>query len=287
MKISVVIPVNNEAATIADVIDNTRRVLADRDYEIVVVDDCSKDSTYDILKQRNDIKLIRHLENKGVGVARRRGILESRGDIIVMLDGDGTYPTENIPHLLEFIPEYDMVVGARRGEAGRFRVLRMLTKGFIKKLAEYVTGRRIPDLNSGMRAFKKDIAVKFLGLLPDGHSWVSTQTIAFLSNKYDIKYIPIDYHGREGGKSSFHPIADTASFFLLVFRTVMYFNPLKVFFPIASVIIVGGLVRTVYDAKILRHIKESDIIILMVGMFILIIGFIADLVVKTHSKSYY
>ncbi|MCD5383756.1 glycosyltransferase family 2 protein [candidate division WOR-3 bacterium] len=287
MKVSVVIPVYDEEATIENVIDGVKNALTDWDYEVIIVDDFSCDSTYEILKNKNEIKLIRHIENKGVGMARKRGILEATGDVIVMLDGDGTYPAEEIPHLLQFIPEYDMVVGARKIESGTRKILRTLAKKFIKKIAEYITGKKIPDLNSGMRVFKKSVAVRFLGLLPDGHSWVSTQTIAFLSDKYDVKYVPIDYYKREGGKSSFHPIADTLSFFLLVFRTVLYFNPLKVFLPIASLIIVGGVIRTIYNARILHRIKESDIIILMIGMFAFIIGFIADLIVKTHKKDYY
>jgi len=160
--------------------------------------------------------------------------------------------------------------------------LRRPVKFILRKLAEYVTRKRMPDLNSGLRAFKKDIAMKFLNLLPNGHSWVSTITIAFLSNGYDVKYVPIDYYKRKG-KSTIHPIRDTSAFFLLIFRTIMYFKPLRVFLPLAAIILIGGIIRTIYDARILHHVKESDVMIILTGVLTLILGLLADLIVKTRQ----
>ena len=119
--------------------------------------------------------------------------------------------------------------------------------------------------------------------MPEGHSWVSTITIALLSNCYDIKYIPIEYYSRKG-KSTFHPIRDTSAYFLLIFRTVMYFKPLKFFFPPGIALFVAGCVRTVYDAKVLHRIKESDIIIILVSVFIMMLGLLADLIVKRIER---
>ena len=200
----------------------------------------------------------------------------------MMTDGDGTYPVQDIPKLLAFLPKYDMVIGARKIEAGTVPLLRRPVKFILRKLAEYITRKRIPDLNSGLRAFKKDIALRFFNVLPDGHSWVSTITIAFLSNGYDVKYVPIDYYKRKG-RSTFHSVRDTSAFFLLIFRTIMYFKPLKVFFPVALVIFIGGIVRTIYDARILHHIKESDVIIVLTGMLVMVLGLLADLIVKTRK----
>jgi len=159
----------------------------------------------------------------------------------------------------------------------------MPVKWFIRKIAEYITGKRIPDLNSGLRAFKKEVVMKFFNVLPEGHSWVSTITIALFSNSYDIKFIPVEYYKRKG-KSTFHPIRDTSAYFLLVFRAVMYFKPLKVFFPPGFIIFIGGVARTVYDAKVLHRIKESDIIIILVSIFIMTLGLLADLIVKRSEK---
>lgn len=282
MNVSIVIPTYNEEKTIGEVMDRIKKTMdvVNNNYEIIVVDDCSTDNTAEIAKCRG-VKVIEHLENKGVGKARKTGIENAKGDIIVMTDGDGTYPVQDIPKLLEFFPKYDMVIGARKVEAGMVPLIRKPVKFILRKLAEYITRKKIPDLNSGLRAFKKDIALKFFGVLPDGHSWVSTITIAFLSNGYDVKYIPIDYY-KQKGSSTFHPIKDTSTFFLLIFRTIMYFKPLKVFFPVAFVIFIGGIVRTIYDARILHHIKESDVIIVLTGILIMMFGLLADLIVKTR-----
>lgn len=284
-KISVVIPAYNEEEAIGKAIDDIKTTMdtTPYEYEIIVVDDNSTDKTAEIVMKK-DVKLIQHIENKGVGYARKTGILNANGNFIVMIDGDGTYPANSIPELLSFLPKYDMVIGARKTEAGTSPLFRKPAKWILKKFAEYITRKKIDDLNSGLRAFKKEKSLKFFSILPDGHSWVSTITIAFLSSGYDIKYVPIDYFKRKG-KSTFHPIKDTANYFLLIFRTIMYFKPLKIFFPVGSLIFILGSIRTIYDAKVLRHIKESDIIIIMLSIFILTMGILADLIVKHSSHS--
>ena len=196
-----------------------------------------------------------------------------------MIDGDGSYEAEAIPELLQYLPKYDMVIGARKTETGSLLWLRKPTKFVLRKLGEYITHKHIPDLNSGLRAFKKELALNFSKILPDGHSWVSTITIASLAEGFDVKYVPIGYHKRRG-KSTFHPVKDTFSYFLLIFKTIMYFKPLRIFFPLALLLIVGGFVRTVYDAKVLMHIKESDVIIVLTGILVLGLGLLADLIVS-------
>lgn len=284
MKVSIVIPAYNEEATIGEVLDVVLSTMKNEncDYEVIVVDDGSRDNTPQIALERDGVKLVQHVRNKGVGAARTTGIRNAQGEIVTMIDGDGTYPAEDIPKLLKHMDRYDMVVGARVREAGSLPLLRGPMKFFIRKLAEYITRSKIDDLNSGLRAFRKDIATQFLNVLPEGHSWVSTLTIAFLSNGYDIKYPPIEYHRRRG-KSTFHPIADTFAYFLLVFRTAMYFKPLKIFFPLAAVVFITGAVRTVYDAKVLHDIKESDVIIVLTSIILGTMGLLADLIVKQHK----
>ncbi len=283
-KISVVIPVYNEEEAIGKVIDDIKTTMdtTQYEYEIIVVDDSSTDKTAEIVMKK-DVKLIQHIENKGVGYARKTGILNANGNFVVMIDGDGTYPANSIPELLSFLPKYDMAIGARKTEAGTSPLFRKPAKWILRKIAEYITRKKIADLNSGLRVFKTEKSLEFFSILPDGHSWVSTITIAFLSSGYDIKYVPIDYHKRIG-KSTFHPIKDTANYFLLIFRTIMYFKPLKIFFPVGTILLLIGCIRTVYDAKVLSHIKESDIIIIMLSIFILTLGLLADLIIKVQRK---
>ncbi|MBU1627284.1 glycosyltransferase family 2 protein [bacterium] len=281
--VSVVIPTYNEEVAISEDLDSTIKALeaSKWNFEVIMVDDGCTDRSLEIAKTK-DVRIVCHPKRKGVGRARTTGVKAARGNIIVMTDADNTYPNHDIPRLVDAIDGYHMVIGARKTEEGTIPWLRKPMKAFIKKIAEYITITKIPDLNSGFRAFRKDVAENFFNLLPEGHSWVSTITIAFLSNSFDVKFIPIDYYKRKG-MSSFHPVRDTYNMLLLVLRTIMYFKPLKIFFPTSLAIFIIGCIRTVYDAKVLMHIKASDIIIIMFSLFLGVLGLLADMIAKLHK----
>ena len=283
--VSVVIPVYNEEEAIGKDIEAVIKALEPTtwNFEVIIVDDGCTDRSMEIAKTK-DVGIVQHPKRKGVGRARTTGVKAARGSVIVMTDADNSYPNQDIPRLLEAMDGYQMVIGARNSEEGTLPWLRKPIKAFIKKIAEYITVTKIPDLNSGFRAFRKDIAGHFFNLLPEGHSWVSTITIAFLSNSFDVKFIPIDYFTRKG-KSTFHPIRDTYAMILLVIRTIMYFRPLKIFFPISLSLFLIGCIRAVYNAKFLvpPHIKASDIIIIMFSLFLGILGLLADMIAKLHK----
>jgi glycosyltransferase involved in cell wall biosynthesis len=290
--ISIVIPMYNEEEAIGGDLDTIIRTMSGSDvpWEIIVVDDGSTDASAEIVRQRlrpeaqpegEGVRLIQHPYNRGTGAARTTGLQHARGDVIVMTDGDGTYPNQDIPRLLAHVGECDMVIGARKMETGSLRWLRSPTKLFIRLLASYLTGVRIPDVNSGFRAFKKSVAERFLDILPTTHSWVGTQTVAFLSEGYAVKFVPIDYYKRKG-KSSFHPIADTYNYISLVVRTIMYFNPLKVFLPVALALIVVGAVKLVRDIVYYRgfYVPGVTLMLILTAIQVGAIGLLADLIVK-------
>ena len=301
--ISVIIPMYNEEEAIGDDLDTIIQTMRGSDvpWEIIVVDDGSTDASAEIVRQREGVRLIQHPYNRGTGAARTTGLQHARGDVIVMTDGDGTYPNQDIPRLLAHIGEpsvlghrtgpygtvpedqgYDMVIGARKMETGSLKWLRSPTKLFIRLLASYMTGVKIPDLNSGLRAFKKGAAERFLDILPTTHSWVGTQTVAFLSEGYAVKFIPIDYYKRKGSRSSFHPITDTYNYLSLVVRTIMYFNPLKVFLPVALALIVVGAIKLVRDVIYYRsfYVPGVTLMLILTAIQVGAIGLLADLIVK-------
>lgn len=219
----------------------------------------------------------------GGGAARSTGIRHASGEVVVVSDGDGTYPLQDIPRLVEELEDCEMVVGARKKEAGTLKALRIPAKFVIRKLAEFISGARIPDLNSGMRAFRRETALPYLRMLPNGHSWVSTITLAFLNNGYPVKYVPIDYYPRKG-KSTFHPIRDTGSYIMTIFRTVTWFSPLKIFLPLGLILLLTGLGKMIADiVRYSWHIAPSTVILLLGGLQILVLGLIADMIAKRSS----
>jgi len=285
--VSVVIPVYNEEQAIGDDLDLIIKTMeaSDYDYEIIVVDDGSTDSSADIVRQRSQVKLIRHPYNRGTGAARTTAIKQAKGDVIVMTDGDGTYPNQDIPRLLGYMDEYDMVVGAREREARTLRWLRTPTKLFIRLLACYLAGTNTPGLNPGLRAFGRDEALSVLDILPTTHSWVGTITLAFLSNARMVGYVPIEYHARKG-KSRFHPIGDTYNYLTLVVRAVMYFDPLKVFLPLTLLLLVVGAVGALYDIFADSfHFAASTVMLVLTGIQLGAVGLLADLIVRRSKTS--
>ena len=224
--------------------------------------------------------------NLGSGAARRTGIQEARGDIVVMLDADGTYEPKTIPEMLSFFPQYDQVNGARTSEQGTMRPLRSVAKTLIRWLAIYLAGRNIPDLNTGLKAFKRSIMLKYLWVLPDGFSCVTTMTLAFMTNGHPVKYVPTPYYKRSGGRSKFHPLSDTAKYLSTVVRVATYFRPLRVYGPLAVITLLAGLLKSGYDFFIhAKHsLEESDIIIICTGILLAAIGLLADLIVAQRRR---
>jgi glycosyltransferase involved in cell wall biosynthesis len=285
--ISVVLPVHNEAEHLTEEIGRIRRGL-DRSgysYEIIVVDDASTDGSREILHGLDGITLIELAENQGSGTARRLGTQRARGGLVAWSDADMTYPNEQIAALAdELVPGYDQVVGARTSERGSHRWARVPAKFFIRKLAEYLVRRRIPDLNSGFRVFRREVALPYLYLLPSGFSCVTTLTLAFLSRGHPIKYVPIDYRKR-AGRSKFHPLRDSAVYVMQVIRMIMTFNPLRVFMPIGLLMLAVAAAKVGYDAfdKNLR-ITSNAIILTIVSLQIVATGLIADLVARLARR---
>ena len=282
MQVNVIMPAYNEEQSISKTINSVKKVFEkiECDYQIIVVDDCSTDRTKDLLIPMSDIILVNHDENKGYGASIKSGIKKSIYDTVLITDADGTYPFEQIPEMLKHIKEYDMVVGARTGLNVNIPYIRRPAKWVIKKLAEYLSEKKIEDLNSGLRLIKKEVIKKFYRILPNGFSFTTTITLAMLTNDYQIKYIPINYNKRTG-KSKIRPIRDTLNFIQLIIRTVLYFNPLKIFLPVSIFLIFLSLSVLLYSFFAMPEIMDITTIVLFVsGIHLMAIGMIADLIDK-------
>jgi polyisoprenyl-phosphate glycosyltransferase len=282
-EVSVVLPCYNERDHVEQEIKRIRAAFeaAGMTYELICIDDGSTDGTREVLERIPDLKLILFQRNQGSGTARRIGTQEARGQVVVWTDADMTYPNDLLPELVrELDDSFDQVVGARRSEAGTYKFFRVPAKWAIRRLASYLTNSAIPDLNSGMRVFKRSVARPYLRLLPPGFSCVTTITLAFLSNGHQIKYVPIDY-AKRSGRSKFHPLRDAYNYMLQVLRMVMYFNPLRVLMPVALTLLTGTFVKLVFDL-VVHHFRVtgSTVLIGIAAFNIAAIALLADLVVR-------
>lgn len=223
--VTILIPAYNEEQSIEQVVLDVSKVmeLENYAYEILVVNDDSWDRTVLRLPEISKLRRVFRFTKGGSGAARKTGIKEAHGKVIVMLDADNSYDARDIPKMLELFPEYDMVNGARVREVGNLTWLRKPVKWVIGKVGCWVARHDIPDLNTGLKAFKKDIMMQYLDIIPDRFSCVSTMTLAFIMNGYKVKFIPVKYFERVG-KSKFHPIKDTLRYLKTVLKIGLFFR---------------------------------------------------------------
>ncbi len=288
--LTLVVPVYNEIGAIENSINHLTEIkksCTDFQLEIILVNDGSTDGTEEILKglsKNKTFKVIHHAKNTGYGSALKTGVRAAKSPYIAITDADETYPDELIPEFFRDVVEnnHDMLVGARTGETVKIPLIRRPAKWFITRLASYMVGTRIPDLNSGLRIMKKEVVEKYIHLLPEGFSFTSTISLAMLANGYDVKYVPINYHHRKGN-SKIRPIYDTLNFIKLIIRTVMLFDPLRVFLPISLPLLFGGIVLIAVQAIMYMNISTVAVLIMLTGLNILTIGMLAEVIVSTNK----
>jgi len=285
LRFSVVVPVYNEESAIGPLLEKLFSSLKNLAAEIIVVDDASSDKSPELLERyvrEGKIKLVRHNLNRGYGAAIKSGLRAAGSDKILILDGDGSYSPENIPALIPVSGKAEMVIAARKSGFKIEPLTRRFFKWLVLKLLHYLAGIQVPDLNSGMRIFNKNIAAKYLSLLPDGFSFTSTLSLIFLSEGYPVEYVDIDYQPRQG-KSKFR-LRELNSLSLLVLRTIMYFNPLKFFIPLSVFLAALALFLALFSIFALgKFMDVTTVVILLSAMQIFILGLLADLLLRLRK----
>jgi glycosyltransferase involved in cell wall biosynthesis len=276
---SIVIPIYNEEKSIHNTVMEIKKTLKHEEYEIICVNDCSEDSSRDILENISGIRVISHDINKGYGYSLKSGIKISKYDWILITDADGTYLAKEIPQILKDRDKYDMIVGSRTGKDVNIPFMRRPAKAALNRFSSFLARKEIPDLNSGLRVFRKEIALEYWNLLPEGFSFTSTITMCCLTNGYEVKYCPIDYCQRVG-KSSIHPIKDTYRFFKLVSRLALYFNPTRVFMPLSFLFLLFAIGRGIRDFIVVDRIGNFALILFFMSFQTLFFGLIAEIISK-------
>lgn len=291
--VTIILPCYNEEG---HVIAEIERISAAMDasgysYELMCVNDASTDDTlaklYEAAPRFPRMEVVDFHRNSGSGTVRRIGTQRAKGEIVVWTDADMSYPNERIPELVQILekdPTIDHVVGARTTEQGTYKVLRVPAKWFIRKFAERLTGAKIPDLNSGLRAFRREVSLPYLRLLPAGFSCVTTITVSFLANNHELYFLPIDYSKR-AGKSKFKFGKDSYRYILQVLRMTMYFNPLKVLMPLALTLLGIGFFKAIYDVSA-NHFKiaTDTVLVFVTGLLIASLALLADLIVRSRDS---
>lgn len=283
---SLVVPCYNEQEGIKHTIKSLRLFLGKVEtYELLVVNDGSKDFTAQILaeltQEDSHLRVIHHRHNKGYGAALKTGIRFAKSELIVITDADGTYPNERIPNLVELAHERsaDMIVGARTTKDVKYPLIRRVPKFFLIACASWLVGEYIPDMNSGLRVFRKSVAGRFIKILPNSFSFTTTITMATMLNGYDVHFVEISYTKRIG-KSKIKPLKDTIKFTQLIIRMGMYFAPLRVLMPIIVLLILGAIISFIYDLLVPFNLTDMTILLIMLTFNVLVFALLADMIDK-------
>ncbi len=283
-KISLVIPCFNERNAIERTIDEINFLLGKTLYEIVVVDDGSFDGTYEILKNRKDIKLVRNPYNKGYGFSIKKGIMAASGEIIVITDADGTYPIESILLMVKKLEEgYDLVIGKRDNLKDFDPFVKKLSRILFKQIAQFVAGEKILDVNSGLRAFRKDVIIKYFVNTSSGFSFSLSTTLIFILEGLSVYYHPIEYRPRIG-RSKVKYLRDIMRSAQILVETIALYNPIKIFMLISGLI--SGLGLLVLLTSLFTDILSSPlgvigfVILQGIALYTFSLGLIALLLKK-------
>lgn len=272
--ISIIIPVYNEAAALGPLLTDISSLKLGDTAEIIVVDDGSTDQSSAIAAEHH-ATIHKHHTNRGYGASLKTGILAARGTFVITLDGDGQHSAHYIPEIIRLLQSHDMVIGQRSDNA-QHDSYRMVGKWLVRMIGEFLVGKKLPDFNSGLRGFNRKLILNCLHIMPNGFSFSTTSTIAFLQESYAVGTLPIDIKPRVGRKSTVRFFRDGAKTILLILRMITLFNPLKLFFPASALLAGSGTIWGLYGVITDDNLNKSSLLLILVGVFIFFFGLIAD-----------
>jgi len=270
--LSIILPAKNEGKALAALLPELKRLHPAA--EIIFVDDGSDDNTAELCT-RNSVIHIRHPYSKGNGAAIKSGALAASGEYLVMLDADGQHPPTAIAEMIDKLNTgFDMVVAAR-DFGSQANLARAAANGIYNKFASLMTGQKILDLTSGMRAVRAKRFRQFLPLLPNGFSYPSTITMAFFRSGYNVGYLPVTA-SRRIGKSHLRPLQDGIRFLLIIFKLSTLYSPLKIFFPIALLQLFLGFTYYTYTYLTDGRFTNMGVTLVLSAVTIFLIGLVSE-----------
>lgn len=282
--VTIIIPAYNEEEGIGGLLNRITTSGIHTKYEFIVVDDGSTDKTASVVRQF-PVRLIRHETNKGYGAALKTGIRKAKGDKVIFIDSDGQHDPKYLDDIIAMLCDYDMVIGERTSDSFQVKN-RKAGKKIIRWVGEYLVDQKLPDYNSGFRGFDKDLIKGMLHLMPNGFSFSTTSTVAFIKEGYSIGTLPIKVEERVGRKSNVKFLKDGTKTFLLLFRLTMLFNPLKMFFPVSAFLFLAGIVWGIYGYWEVSRFPNSATLLTIAGMFLFFIGLLADQISVMNRRKF-
>jgi glycosyltransferase involved in cell wall biosynthesis len=281
-KISVIIPAYNESEGISGLLRKMTEEGYHKVYEIIVVDDGSTDGTGAIARTF-PVNVVSHSSNKGYGASLKTGVRKASGEYVIMMDSDGQHDPKYLAEISAMLQDHDMVIGTR--SAASFQVkTRQAGKKLIRWVGEYLVEQKLPDYNSGFRGFRKDLIHSMLHIMPNGFSFSTTSTLAFLKEGYSIGTFPIDVAPRQGRPSNVKFLKDGSKTLMLILRIIMLFNPLKIFLPASVIMFLAGVSFGIYGYVVVERFSNGAIVLTILGMFLFFIGLVADQISILNRK---
>lgn len=277
-QLSIVIPAYNEEQSLATFLPDVITFCKRNEFELIVVNDGSKDKTAEVLENHMDdvLQVVSHKVNKGYGGAIKSGIMQATSNYVVTIDADGQHVLEDVRAMYDYLKERDadMVIGRRRPVKGA-SVYRSLGKFFIRIIAKAMLPIRIHDLNSGMKMYRSDLAKKYIQLCPDGMAFSDIIGLVFVSQRHLVLEKDISIKKRMGGKST---ISTSTAFETIkeILNIVVLFNPMKIFLPISVVCILFGVIwggRIILNGK---GLSTAALFALLAGIIFFFLGLIAE-----------
>lgn len=276
MQLSIIVPCFNEGDTVGAVLDEIAGAVAtlDVEHEIIAVDDGSSDDTGAVLAASAAVtRVITHKSNRGYGASIKDGMRAASHDWILVMDGDGQHDPAGIAALIEEAEGSDMVVGARTAQGSHH--WRLPGKLILKTLCQFLVGQRIPDINSGFRLFRLGEARKYVHLCSDQFSFSTSITLAFLSDRLSVRFVPVNVRARQGGESQVR-IRTGFSTFMLILRIIGTFNPLPIFMPLTLLLFTVGGMLALWELIVSSNVGDAAVLCLVGGLMLFCFGLLAD-----------
>ncbi|MDR0994245.1 MAG: glycosyltransferase family 2 protein [Verrucomicrobiota bacterium] len=282
--LTLIIPAYNEAEGIGGVLDAVLALPGAEAWSVVVVDDGSTDKTPQILAGYGErIRVIRHSASRGYGASLKTGILSTRSENVLFLDADGQHEPRDIPSLVSQLREKECVFTLRPKNAG-IPVIRRPGKWLLGKLCNFLANRKIPDINSGLRAGRRNIYMQMLELLPDGFSFSTTSLMYVMRSRYSFVFVPIHCYPRVG-TSQVRIVQDGVKTVLLALRLMMLFDPLRAFGYPAILLFAAGFIYQLYIFSVYRlTIVGGALLCMVTGVFLFCFGLLGDQVSSLRKE---